>query len=214
MSLNRFTKKKLGITYSWFIPTINEIRVIQKCDLPTACLQRLRTAILTEPVRALIAHAPRLEIDERTAKCMRGTWTFKTTYRGVCCFLSLCSCVGKDMPRLFSLVKEYDDKLPLPNPRVLSVMVSQNKPYAHPVANLLMPYFAQLIGHDLTLSKTILLSQLIFALINQIICLTTCISIIYSWVRSMSLLLIHIENISRVKRWIWEFPCQKKLRWI
>ncbi|OQV25948.1 Peroxidase [Hypsibius exemplaris] len=61
---------------------------------------------------------------------------------------------GKDMPRLFSVVKEYDDKLPLPNPRVLSVMVSQNKPYAHPVANLLMPYFAQIIGHDLTLTPS------------------------------------------------------------
>ena len=93
MTLNHFTKKNLGINYSWFIPTINGIRVIQKCDLPTACLQRLRTAILTEPVRALIAHAPRLEIDERTARCMRGTWTFKTTYRGVCCFfVSLLVC--------------------------------------------------------------------------------------------------------------------------
>ena len=58
------------------------------------------------------------------------------------------------MPRIFSLVKDYDKEVPLPNARVLSVAMSQNKPISHPAANLLMPYFAQMVGHDLALSKS------------------------------------------------------------
>ncbi|XP_055341681.1 peroxidase-like [Paramacrobiotus metropolitanus] len=61
---------------------------------------------------------------------------------------------GKDIPRLFSVVPEHGEKVPLPNPRLISVAISQSKPIPHPAANLLMPFFGQLITHDLSLTPS------------------------------------------------------------
>ncbi|XP_055345760.1 peroxidase-like [Paramacrobiotus metropolitanus] len=63
---------------------------------------------------------------------------------------------GADDPRMFSLV--HDEKggrpIALPNPRALSVALSQTPPVEHPTANAVLSFFGQFVAHDLALTPT------------------------------------------------------------
>lgn len=62
------------------------------------------------------------------------------------------------MPRLFSVVESpHGGSMPLPNPRSLSVGLSQSIPVPHDTVNSLFTIFGQFISHDTTLSTLLLI---------------------------------------------------------
>ncbi|GAU98546.1 hypothetical protein RvY_09677-3 [Ramazzottius varieornatus] len=62
---------------------------------------------------------------------------------------------GIGRPRLKAAVDSYDDQpAALPNARKISRTMSQSLPIPHRVGNLFLPYFGQLVAHDLAFTPT------------------------------------------------------------